>query len=80
MSSEIILNSDEISHNGMGDFVLPEKFVQENSEILSDPQIRWFLRQRNVNGLNESGAVVLIGRKFYIRRSKFTKWFASQRA
>lgn len=68
----------EPTPQGMEDIVTPDNFVQENSDVLSKSQMRWLIRQRGSNGLKESKAIILIGRRFYLQRSKFIKWFASK--
>jgi len=80
MQPQSTKDNAETTHKGMEDIITPDKFVQENSDLLSSSQIRWLIRQREFNGLKESKAIILIGRRFYIQRSKFTKWFASQSA
>jgi hypothetical protein len=42
--------------------------------ILSVGGIRVWLRQRNENNLQESGAIIKISRKLYIDEPKFIDW------
>jgi len=57
-----------------------ENFQKKHSDKFTPSQLTWFMRNRERNGLAESGAVILSARKFYINEPLFTQWFASQKA
>jgi len=57
-----------------------ENFQKKHSDKFTSGQLTWFMRNRERNGLAESGAVILSARKFYIDELAFTRWFASQKA
>jgi len=42
--------------------------------ILTGTRLRWWWRQRNENGLKESGAIVKIERQLLIDETKFIDW------
>jgi hypothetical protein len=46
----------------------------------TEPQVRWWLFNANENGLNESGAVIRIGRRIYLDVDAFDRWIDSQNA
>lgn len=60
--------------------LLIEKFQEKHADKFTRSQLTWFLRNRDRNGLANSGAVILSARKFYINEPLFTQWFASQKA
>lgn len=41
-------------------------------------QIHWLIRNRNYNGLSESGAVIKIGRKVFLHKPRFIEWCLRQ--
>lgn len=57
-----------------------ENFQKKHSDKFTLGQLTWFMRNRERNGLAESGAVILSARKFYIDENLFTLWFTSQKA
>ena len=80
MQTQTKQNNVDSTYQSMEDIVTPDKIAEENPDILSRSQMRWLIRQRDFNGLTESKAIIQIGRRYYIQKSKFIKWFASQRA
>lgn len=62
----------------LDDVVTPETLLKQYPDKFTKPQITWFLRNRHNNGLQKSGAVSLVSRKFYINKSKFVAWLTSQ--
>ena len=58
-------------------WVTPKGFIEEYPQFTL-PQILWVIRQRKLNGLEESGAVTLFGRKHYINKLLFNQWFHSR--
>ncbi len=63
----------------LSDVVLPETLLEENPDLFNDSQINWLIRNREHNGLKESGAVLKVGRKLYLSRMRFHKWFYNQK-
>jgi hypothetical protein len=57
-----------------------ENFQKKHSDKFTPGQLTWLIRNRERNGLTESGAVILSARKFYISEPLFSQWFASQKA
>ena len=62
------------------DFDKPETLVEDFPHLFGVNQIKALMRERNKNGLTESGAVISVSNKFYLHREKFLNWFAGQRA
>ena len=62
------------------DFIRPSNLVDERADLLTHPQINWLIRCRDRNGLAKSEAVKKVGRKIYLSRSRFWKWFDTQSA
>lgn len=48
-------------------------FVQDNPQF-SQPQVRYIIRQRFVNGLSEFNAIRKVGRRLYIHEHRFSEW------
>ena len=48
------------------------------SSPFTEPQIRWWLHNRQTNGMEAAGACVRIGRRIYIDVDGFERWVASQ--
>lgn len=57
-----------------------ENFQKKHADKFTTGQLTWFMRNRERNGLSDSGAVILSARKFYIDENLFTLWFTSQKA
>jgi len=51
--------------NELDQWVTPNGFVEIYPQFTL-PQLYWVIRQRKMNGLEESGAVTLFGRKHYL--------------
>ncbi|MEE9339420.1 MAG: hypothetical protein V3U87_15205 [Methylococcaceae bacterium] len=62
------------------DLCLPKAFVKQNPELFTDSQINWLIKTRHKNGLVETGAVLKISRKIYLKKSIFLDWFLNQKA
>jgi hypothetical protein len=61
----------------LNEYKQKEHFQKEHEFLFSKNQIDWFIRQRTINGLNDSGALMKISNKWYIHTDKFTQWFSS---
>lgn len=53
-----------------------DELVERHPEKFTRNQLEWVLRNRDENGLSD--AVVKIGKRRYIHRPRFTRWFAQQ--
>ena len=62
------------------DYKPKDQFQKEYESLFSKSQIEWIIRQRENNGLNESGALMKISNRWYIHTDKFTQWFISHSA
>ncbi|MBT6439378.1 MAG: hypothetical protein HOK72_06695 [Flavobacteriales bacterium] len=62
------------------DYKPKDQFQKEYQSLFSKSQIEWIIRQRENNGLNESGALMKISNRWYIHTDKFTQWFISHQA
>ena len=54
-------------------WVTIEGFIDFTNHQISENQIRWCLRSKNHNGLDEH--VTTLGRKIYLNTQGFLKWF-----
>ena len=61
------------------DIAFPEQLAAEHPDKLSESQLRWLIKQRQHNGLKESGAVLKVGRRIYLNKRRFLKWLLSQK-
>lgn len=66
-----------VFQNELDQWVTPKGFVETYPQFTL-PQLFWVIRQRKINGLEESGAVTLFGRKHYINKLLFNQWFHSR--
>jgi len=64
----------------LDEIITPDELVQQHPTKFTKPQIDWLLRNRHKNGLEKTGAVSLVGRRFYINEPKFTAWLLSQKS
>ena len=56
------------------------KQLADTERAFSEASIRWLLFQSSSNGLDESGALVRLGRRVLIDRQKFLIWLVSNGA
>ncbi len=69
------MQAQESNTPDLSEYETPESLVKLSDGKISLAQIRWSLRFRNDNGLNK--AVVKMGKRLYIHRPTFMKWFAA---
>ena len=62
------------------DFCLPKALTRDYPDLFTESQINWLIKTRHNNGLAETGAILKISRKIYIKKSIFFDWFTSQKA
>ncbi len=71
---------DTVQQTTFDDVCTPKTLAKENPDTLTESQINWLIKTRHKNGLAETGAVLKISRKIYIKKSKFFDWFMQQKA
>jgi hypothetical protein len=69
-----------VSQPNLNDIYLRDVFQKRHSEKFTRAQLVWMIRNRKTNGLEESGAVLKVARKFYIIESIFEKWIINRKA
>jgi hypothetical protein len=62
------------------DFLSLDNFQKKHADKFTKAQLNWLLRFRDRNGLTESGAVIMVARKFYLHEARFAAWFNTQKA
>ncbi len=62
------------------DLITPEDFAIERPDLFPLKTIKWQLHSRHRNGLAESGAVLKVGRRILLSRSRFLAWVSSKTA
>jgi hypothetical protein len=72
------MNSQQ--HNPLDEIITPDELIKQHGDKFSQPQLSWWLRNRERNGLQAAGAVSMRGRKFFIHRQKFANWLIPQQA
>ncbi len=72
--------TDRNPQTTLNDVCTPKTLVKENPELFTEGQINWLIKTRHKNGLAETGAILKISRKIYLKRSLFIDWFTSQKA
>lgn len=62
--------------------VAPQLFTVEQfsaaEPAFKEGSLRWLIFNRDSNGLEESGALIRVGRRVLIDRSKFLSWLMAQ--
>lgn len=66
--------------NTLDDVCLPKALAKEHPDLFTESQINWLIKTRHKNGLAETGAVLKISRKIYLKKSLFFNWFVNQKA
>jgi len=64
----------------LNDVCTSKALVKENPELFTESQINWLIKTRHKNGLAETGAILKISRKIYLKKSIFFDWFMQQKA
>ena len=72
--------TETIPSTTLVDVCTPKTLAKENPDTLTESQINWLIKTRHKNGLAESGAILKISRKIYLKKSKFFDWFMQQKA
>ena len=62
----------------INDIATPNEIVMEFPNKFTKGQLIWLFRTRHKNGLQESGAALLISRKPYFNKPKLLEWFLAQ--
>ena len=62
----------------LNDYALPETIAAENAALFSETSVRHLVRNRYENGLADAQATVQVGRKIFVHRHRFAKWFSEQ--
>lgn len=60
----------------LSEFKLIKGMVEQHKDKFTEHQIRWWLRDREENGLDE--CVVKIGKRLYVHQPSFLRWFISK--
>lgn len=61
----------------LNDLVTPNDLSREFPELLNMSRLRYMLRERASNGLDDHGAVLKKGKLIFISRSRFAQWLDS---
>lgn len=72
--------TETTSSTTLNDVCTPKALVKENPELFTEGQINWLIKTRHKNGLAETGAILKISRKIYLKKSIFFDWFMQQKA
>jgi hypothetical protein len=64
----------------LNDVCTAKALVKENPDLFTEGQINWLINTRHKNGLAETGAILKISRKIYLKKSIFFDWFMQQKA
>lgn len=74
------LNQIESTAPTLDNILTLDNFQFKHCDKFTSSQLTWILRNRDRNGLAETGAVIMSARKFYIVEHLFAQWFANQKA
>jgi len=77
---EIVIMNNTSPQTTLIDACTPSTLVKENPDLFTESQINWLIKTRHKNGLADTGAVLKISRKIYIKKSLFFDWFMQQKA
>lgn len=70
----------ETTQTNFNDICTAAEIVEQYPELFNKSQIDWLLKTRHKNGLYETGAVLMVSRKLYLKKSVFIDWFMDQKA
>jgi hypothetical protein len=70
----------EIQETTLDEISTPEEILKQYPDKFNLAQITWLLKSRHRNGLQKAGAVLLIGRRFYINKPRFVDWLLAQKS
>ncbi len=62
----------------LDDLVTPEYLAEERPDLFPLKSLRWQLQNRHHNGLSDAGAVMKVGRKIMLSRSRLLAWISSR--
>ena len=73
------IQSETLNHNkALSNFLRLDVFVEKNRDLFTKTQFKWLIRNRQVNGLTDSRALMKISGKLYVNQQKMADWIASQ--
>jgi hypothetical protein len=72
--------TDTAQQPTLDDVCTPKTLAKENPDLFTDGQVNWLIKTRHKNGLAETGAILKISRKIYLKKSIFIDWFMQQKA
>ena len=58
----------------MDDIQTLQYFIEHNSHLASENQVRWWIFNRETNGIESHGAIVKKGRRWYVNLPKLREW------
>jgi hypothetical protein len=64
---------------GIDGIVTPEDLVTQHPNLFTHSQVNWLIKARKVNGLQTTGAVLKVGRRFYLDKKLFVEWFLAHK-
>jgi len=62
----------------LDDVVTTEYPSKVRPDLFNNGQVNWLIKKRHANGLEDSGAVIKIGRTLYLHWPKFVGWFMNR--
>jgi hypothetical protein len=72
--------TSQTTQNSLDDVVTIDTLQATHPDLFTKSQLSWLLKTRQINGLEQLGAILKISRKLYIKKSIFTDWFLEQKA
>ena len=67
------------SIQSIDDLTTVAELANEYPNLFTQKQLEWLVKSRKTNGLEETGAVLKVGRRLYLKRTIFFVWILSQR-
>lgn len=68
-----------VTEEGIENVVTVASMATLYPALLTESQLKWWVKNRKINGLESACAILKVGRKIYLKRSEFFLWFLNQK-
>ncbi len=72
-------NQSFVTEEGIENIVTVASMAMHYPDLLTETQLKGWLKNRKNNGLEGARAILKVGRKIYLKRSEFFLWFLNQK-
>lgn len=68
------MSAQKSTENPLTDIMTINEFIELHPTLMNIDRFNFYLRNRDKNGLAESGALVKIGKRYNIKYTTFSQW------